>query len=488
MPIDSMFTLYLAKELNRDLHNAKIKKIYNINSNDFLFKFQNKLDVYISSSNECRINVTNKTYSFPTKPLNFTMLLRKYLGNKKVINVCAYQKDRIIRVEFSGLNEAKDLTTYYLYIELFGRYSNIILTKFDNTIINSLKYVNNNFKTILPNYKYYIEAKDTYFISPKVNISIEKLTNVYVCACATKDDFYFTKVFKEESESFTSLSSLLDHFYQKDCNNDNVNILLKKCTAKIKQDYKKTKNKVNVLKKELQKNSKYKIYKIYGDLILTYGYNKKISNYLVCNDFDGNKVKININKNISISDNANSYYNKYAKLKRSITHINNQITATYHRLDYLDNLLFQLSIANENEIVILCNDYLHISHKNKTVKKINIMTIENTDYKILIGKNNLQNEEITFKLSNKNDIWFHVKDLPGSHVLLKSDNITDDQILLAASYAATYSKAKNYPKVDVVYTNVKNVKKISGSYPGHVSIINEKKIITVNNKNNFIKP
>lgn len=481
MPIDSIFTKHLANEINSFINGASIKRIYNISNNEFLFKFHNKQNMYISVNNECRVNLTDIEYTFPEKPSNFTMLLRKYLNNFKIASVESFNKDRIIQIKLFGYNDLKDMTTYNLYIELFGRYSNIILTTEDNVIINCLKLVNNETRTLLPNYQYTYNVNEEYVITPKANIDAKSALNAQITPCTNNNDFYHTNIFNDEITTFTTLSSLLDNYYFSITKKRRIDFLTKQCQKSIDLEIKKLKKKVIVLNKDYNKNKEYDIYKTYGDLILTYGYQQQQTNLLKCNDYEGNAIEIKLDSKLSVSDNANKYYNKFSKLKRSLMHIETQVELANNRIEYLENLKYQLSVCNENEIKQIYNEYNQVVNK-KDLKTSKILTITEDDYTILIGKNNLQNEEVTFKLSRRNDIWLHVKDLPGSHVILKSDNLDDKMIEIAAQYAAYYSKAKAFPKVEVIYTNVKNVKKISGSYPGHVSIINEQNTIIVEPK------
>ncbi len=472
MPLDALFIKHLATELNEELTKSSIKRIYNISNNEFLFKLQNKKQLYISVNNECRVNITSKDFIFPEKPSNFTMVLRKYLKTFKITDISSYCKDRIIKITFSGLNELKDYVTYHLYVELFNRYSNIILTTEDNTIINALKLVNNEQRTVLANYRYLVEEQETYY--SKFNIPCD----FQLLPCTTSKDFYFTNVFDTPVTTYQTLSQLLDNFYFDRDKQRRVNYLVKNCSSAINSEVKKLERKLVKLDKDYQANSEYDIYKLYGDLILTYGYQNQKKDLLVCNDYQGNSVTIKLDETLDVSSNANLYYNKYSKLKRSLDHIQTQKTVANERLTYLNNLLFQISISNEQELVEIANEFNNLASKNKQAKST-ITKISNDDFTIYIGKNNLQNEEITFKLSRKDDLWFHIKDLPGSHVLLKANNPTDEIIKYTAQIAAYYSKGSNYPKVDVMYTNVKNVKKVSHSYPGHVSIINDFKVINV---------
>ncbi len=483
MPLDSIMIEKLAFELNNSLQNANIKRIYNISKNEFLVKFQNKQNLYISVNNECRVNITTREFIFPKIPLNFTMILRKYLKTYKLINLTNYQNDRILKLTFAGLNELKDYTTLHLYIELFNRYSNLILTKEDNTIINALKLINNENRSILPNYKYQVEYKENLETTTKIKEIQKNNPELFTKTepCYTTTDFYFTNIFDDSVVYTDSISQLLDTFYVELDKKRRIDFLAKKSIKKISSEKKKLEKKLKKLDQDLEKSESLDKYKLYGDLILTYGYQNSNKELLQCKDYEGNNLQIKLNENLNVSDNANVYYNKYTKLKRSISHINEQIAITKNRINYLDNLLFQVSISNEVEILEITKEFEQIKNKSKT-KTSTILTYNFDNYQILVGKNNLQNEEITFKLSNKNDIWFHVKDLPGSHVLLKTNEVNDEMIAKAASIAAYYSKAKTSPKVEVMYTNIKNVKKISNSYPGHVSIINDFKTIYIEPK------
>lgn len=479
MPLDSFFTKHLANELNENLKGASIKRIYNISNHEFLFKMQNKKNLYINVSNECRVNITAKNFVFPDKPANFTMILRKYLKTFKITNIINYNKDRIIKISFSGLNELKDYVTYILYIELFNRYSNIILTDENNMIISALKFSNSEKRTILTNYQYKVRQNTNYITTPTISKLFQEQQSLFenLRPCLIKNDFYFCNIFKNP-EYFNSLSELLESYYFDSDKKRRVSFLANSCSKKIGNELKKLEKKLCKLEKQYRLNQDFIKYKLYGDLILTYGYQNQDKNILVCNDYDGNQVKITLDKNLDTSNNANKYYQKYQKLKRSLIHIKTQTEITNQRIDYLNNLLFQISISNEAELVEIASEFNQKQTK-KIEKKSKIHIIKSDEFSIYIGKNNLQNEEITFKLSRKNDYWFHVKDLPGSHVLLKTNNLTDDLVNYTASIAAFYSKGATYPNVDVMYTNIKNVKKVSKSYPGHVSIINDFKVVNV---------
>ncbi len=475
MALDAHFIKYLATELKNELHSSKIKKVYNISNNQFVFQTHDKKSIYISCNNEARINLTNKKFVFPSTPSNFTMYLRKYITNFQIQEVEQFNNDRIIKLSLVGLNELKDITYYNLYLELFGRFSNIILCNEDNTILNALKLINNENRTILPNSKYLYDLKDK-LPNSKYNFNSDVVNPSY-----TDKDFYYMNVFKENVKHTTTLSQLLDTFYEKYDTLRRINNLSNSILKKINSKLKSKKNKLNKLKIDLENNSSCDHLKNYGDLILTYGINNNDKNQLKCIDFNNNQIIIPLKPNLSVSDNANNYYNKFQKKKRSIQIIKEQIEITENEIKYLEEILFQLEIANEHELIEITNEFKQVKIKEKNSKST-VLTKEYKGATIYIGKNNVQNNNVTFNISHKSDLWFHIKDLPGSHVVVKNHNNDEDIIKYAASIAGYFSKGRNYPYVDVMYTEIKNVKKISGSYLGHVNVINNVNYIKVEPK------
>ncbi len=478
MPIDDLFIKFLSEELNNELCNTKIKKIYNLSQNQFVFTTQNKKQFYIGCNNEARVNMTNKQYSFPTTPSNFTMYLRKYLSNFKIISITNYNYDRIIKITFEGLNEIKDLSTYYMYVELFGRYSNLILTTENNIILNALKLINNDTRTILPNYEYITKEKTSYFPSKYV----DTIDNIMINPTHSNKDLYFINIFNtKEVVSFSNLSDLLEDFYTKYDKKRLIKNISADAMKNIDNEYKKLVKKIAKIHYQLNTNSKYDEYRLYGDLILTYGHQNSNPKLLECKDFENNNVKITLDANKSVIENSNYYYKKYQKSKRSIEILKDQIKIAEERIKYLDEIKFQIEIANEDELKEILAEFKTIV--NTKISKSPILKYKYKNCEIYVGKNNIQNNEVTFKIARKGDLWFHIKDLPGAHVILKNHQKDLELITIAAEIAGHYSKGKNYPSVDIMYTDIKNVKKVSGSYLGHVSVINDAKYIKVEPKN-----
>ncbi len=248
--------------------------------------------------------------------------------------------------------------------------------------------------------------------------------------------------------------------------------------------------KLSIQYKQLGDTEKREKYKIYGELVNTYGYQLTPQDTtLTCiNYYDGREVTIPIDPELSTSENANRYFNRYNKLKRTYEAVTGQAEETRALIDHLETILTALDIARQEEDLVLIKQELidsgymrgrvsgrngkggRTTTKNKALQSKPLHYISSDGYDIYVGKNNYQNDQITFKLATGNDWWFHVKKAPGSHVIVKCNNeeppITTFEE--AASLAAFYSKNKNSDKVEIDYLQKKNVKKPNGSKPGFV--------------------
>lgn len=240
--------------------------------------------------------------------------------------------------------------------------------------------------------------------------------------------------------------------------------------------------KYDLQEKQLQDADKKDIYRVYGDLLNTYGYSLKggESSFTTENFYDDNKeITIPLNKNKSAKENAKKYYDKYAKLSRTIKALSEEIVNTKNDIEHLLSIQTALDVSSDDESLSQIRQELvdfgyikkHSSGKQKKSTSHPYHYISTDGYDIYVGKNNYQNEELTFKVATGNDWWFHAKGIPGSHVILKSNNEEDlpDRVYEeAAALAAFYSKAKDSEKVEVDYIQKKNIKKVAGAAPGFV--------------------
>ncbi len=285
---------------------------------------------------------------------------------------------------------------------------------------------------------------------------------------------------------FESTSQMLEKFYFK---KDSIERMKQKTTdlrknVSIKLD--RLYNKLNNLNKDLNKAHKANEYKIFGDLItaniyqIEKGKNEvELINYY---DSDYSKIIISLDERLTPSQNAQRYFKLYSKAKTALSQVNHQIEKAKEEINYLEQIIISIDqcthISDIEEIRSELEDAGFVKRKiskkgsrsNKIQKSNYLKYISSEGLEILVGKNNKQNDEITFKVSSKTDLWFHIKDMPGSHVILKLDESQpkDLSILEAATLAAYYSKGKNSTKVPVDYTERKNVKKQSRAKPGMV--------------------
>lgn len=309
----------------------------------------------------------------------------------------------------------------------------------------------------------------------------------------------------EEDENIFKINFELDDFYnnkiEKELFNNYRNSLLKILENTLDKLTKKLYNineKVELCKKKDN-------YKIYGELLLANIYRLKNVNTTqnentlevqVENYYDNNKkINIPINHKISISKNAENYFKKYDKMKRTLDVVNKQKEQTNKELNYLSTIIDELdtctTISDINEVYeeisenILFNEVSnHKKYKSGKVKKedtqmlLNYLKFKVDDYDVLVGKNNKQNDYITLHVANDTDYWFHTKDIHGSHLILRCNGVTPklETIKKCAEIAAYHSKAKFSSHVPVDYTQIKNVKKPKGAVPGYVIYKNNKTI------------
>lgn len=235
--------------------------------------------------------------------------------------------------------------------------------------------------------------------------------------------------------------------------------------------------------KQLRDTEKKDQYKVYGELINTYGYNLEpnCKSFEALNYYTNETIKIPLDPMLSPSENAKKYFDKYNKLKRTDEALTTLIKETQDEIAHLESILTSMDIALQEADLVQIKEELTESgymkrHGKPGAKKVKVTSkpfhyISSDGYHIYVGKNNYQNEELTFKFATGNDWWFHAKGIPGSHVVLKTNGDTDlpDRAFEEAGrLAAFYSKGRGQEKVEVDYTEKKNVKKPGGGKPGFV--------------------
>ncbi|MBE5957784.1 MAG: fibronectin/fibrinogen-binding protein [Lachnospiraceae bacterium] len=280
--------------------------------------------------------------------------------------------------------------------------------------------------------------------------------------------------------SFDSMSELLESFYKK--KNESTRIKQKSFDLRriVNTALEKDNKKYALQLKQLKDTEKKDKYKVYGELLTTYGYSVEAgSKECECENFyTGETVKIPLDPTLTPIENAKKYFDKYAKLKRTGDALSSIVLETKASIDYLETISVSLDIAqNETDLKEIKNELVQTGYikKRSTNKKERFKSkplhfISTGGYHMYVGKNNIQNEELTFKVANGGDWWFHSKAFPGSHVIVKTngDELPDIVFEEAARLAAHFSKGSGQEKVEIDYTMRKNVKKVAGAMPGFV--------------------
>lgn len=270
----------------------------------------------------------------------------------------------------------------------------------------------------------------------------------------------------------------------------------------VSEDLKKVRKKLEHMEEKLKECEEMEQYQLYGELLTANLYqfqNKttRLSEVTLPNYYNNNQeITIPLEGRYSLADNAKRYFKKYNKLKNALEIVSKQKQETLQELDYLGSILYELEAAATLEDLNniheeIAKNLVSQSHKTapskytvKETKTSEFLNFTVDGYTVLVGKNNLQNDQLTLKIARKTDYWFHTKEIHGSHVILKVDNGKPepslDTCVKCAKLAAKYSKARYSSTVPVDYTQVKYVKKPSGAKPGMVIYTNYKTIHVTN--------
>ena len=329
-------------------------------------------------------------------------------------------------------------------------------------------------------------AKNIYDFT--LNMFKNTLNNAFLASYAINGklkDFHcieLTSLGDCEYKKYDSPSKLIENFYFQKDKHDRLNAKSADLQKIVNNNIDRCNKKLKILSETLNECDTKGSYKLHGELLTANIYSLKKGDKVaeVVNYYSENAecVKIKLDENKTPSENIQYYYKKYTKFKKSEEMALIQIHLAESELQYLNSVLTNiLNVESYNEIEDIRNELIETGYitfkklgkgkKAKPTKPMHFISSEGVD--IYVGRNNLQNDFLTLKFANKNDIWLHTKDIPGSHVIIKnSGSISETTLLEAGNLSAFYSKSKNSSSVPVDYTEVKNVKKPSGSKPGMV--------------------
>lgn len=557
MAFDGITVAAVTKELSQELYNGRIARIVQPEKDELLLTVktsQGQKRLYISASASLPlIYLTETNKPAPMTAPNFCMLLRKHIGNGRIVSVTQPGLERILRLEIEHLDEMGDLCRKFLIVEIMGKHSNIIFCDEDLNIIDSIKHVSaqmSSVREVLPGRRYFIpdtmkkqdpltldiqtfiqvmtstaaklsKALYTGFtgISPIVSEEIcflagldssqpahsfsgDEMLHLYRQFSYYMDDIrsgsYWPTIYYEngrpkefcalpltqfsgmEHRDFSSVSALLYTFYSD--RNEWTRIRQKSTDLRhiVQTALERNRKKYDLQSRQLKDTENRDQYKVYGELIHVYGYSLpegsrelKATNY-----YDGKEIQIPLDPTKTPQENAQRYFSKYNKQKRTYEALTELIHETEDEITYLESISNALDIAaSEEDLIQLREELIQTGYIRRkfTKKKIKITSrpfhyISSDGYHMYVGKNNLQNEDLTFRFASGNDWWFHAKGVPGSHVIVKTNGETlpDRTFEEAGRLAAYYSKNRGNQKVEVDYIEKKHVKKPGGAKPGFV--------------------
>ena len=291
-----------------------------------------------------------------------------------------------------------------------------------------------------------------------------------------------TKYGNAPVKKFSSMSQVLEQYYAQ---KDQITRIRQKSSDLrriVQTALERNRKKLDLQSKQMKDTQKMNKYKVYGELINTYGYNLEegCKSFKALNYYTNEEITIPLDPTMSPQENAKKYFDRYNKLKRTAQALEEQLKDTQEEIQHLESIGTALDIALQENDLSQIKDELteygyikkHYSGKRKKAmaKSKPLHYISSDGYHIYVGKNNYQNDELTFKFATGNDWWFHAKKMAGSHVIVKSNNeeLPDRTFEEAGRLAAYYSSGRTAPKVEIDYIQKKHVKKPNGAKPGFV--------------------
>lgn len=556
--------LHCVKSELESLIGARVDKIYQPSREEIVLSLRNlsgsdksrKSLVFSANSTAARVHLTSAEFENPQSPPMFCMLLRKHLGNGRLINIRQDGLERILFFDFECVNEIGDVVVNTLTAEIMGRNSNIILTRGGRVVdsVRRVSAVEENARRVLPNCEYepppraerlnmltadvseilarFSDSHDR--LSKALMNTLEGISPIFARECAfyAANDVDITydaadksrvKEFLENARNailngaeFTllaengknkdfcfvdiqqygntmnkrflpSANALLDAFYTESDNTGAAKQRARELVKTLSSAYSRVSRRLETRKKELSECGEREVFRVCGDLINAniYRLERGMTKCSLEDFYSGEPREIALDARLSPAQNAQKYYTEYRKLDTAEKKLTELIRGDEEELAYLDSVLDCVSrTESDSELAEirreLCEQgYIKASKggERPSKKPSEALKYHSSDgFEILVGKNNRQNDLLTLKTAKASDIWLHVKDIAGSHVIIRANGsaLPEQTLIEAAQIAAYHSKAREGSGVPVDYVPVKFVKKPAGAKPGMVIFTNNR--------------
>lgn len=534
MSFDGFFLHHMVEELRTELLNGRIQKINQPFDQELVLQIRSnrKSHRLLLSAHPVfgRIQLTETTFENPAQPSTFIMVLRKYLQGAVIESIEQIENDRIVEITVSNKNEIGDHIQATLIIEIMGKHSNILLVdKSSHKILEVIKHIGfsqNSYRTLLPGATY-IAPPSTEALNP-FTVKDEKLFEILQTQeltaknlqtlfqglgrdtatelerqllndklatfrnffgqetkpCLTDKSFSCVPFSSKTAENFDSLSQLLDIYYKDKAERDRVKQQASELIRRVENELQKNRQKLKKQEKELLATENAEEFRQKGELLTTFLHQvpNDQDQVILENYYTNHPITIALDKALTPNQNAQRYFKRYQKLKEAVKYLTDLIEETKATILYLESVETVLNQAGLDEIAeireeLIQTGFIRRRQREKIQKRQKPEQYLASDGKtiIYVGRNNLQNEELTFKMARKEELWFHAKDIPGSHVVISGNlNPTDELKTDAAELAAYFSKGRLSNLVQVDMIEVKKLNKPTGGKPGFVTYTGQK--------------
>lgn len=534
MSFDGFFLHHMVEELRTELLNGRIQKINQPFDQELVLQIRSnrKSHRLLLSAHPVfgRIQLTQTTFENPAQPSTFIMVLRKYLQGAVIESIEQIENDRIVEITVSNKNEIGDHIQATLIIEIMGKHSNILLVdKSSHKILEVIKHIGfsqNSYRTLLPGATYIvppstdalnpftIKDEKLFEILQTQELTAKNLQNLFqglgrgtatelerqllndklatfrnffgqeTKPCLTDKSFSCVRFSSKTAENFDSLSQLLDIYYKDKAERDRVKQQASELIRRVENELQKNRQKLKKQEKELLATENAEEFRQKGELLTTFLHQvpNDQDQVILENYYTNQPITIALDKALTPNQNAQRYFKRYQKLKEAVKYLTDLIEETKATILYLESVETVLNQAGLDEIAeireeLIQTGFIRRRQREKIQKRQKPEQYLASDGKtiIYVGRNNLQNEELTFKIARKEELWFHAKDIPGSHVVISGNlNPTDEVKTDAAELAAYFSKGRLSNLVQVDMIEVKKLNKPTGGKPGFVTYTGQK--------------
>lgn len=498
MALDGIYTQYLIKELNESTQNTRVESIW-LDGLRFVFSLYKQKQRHFLIIN---LNASFTSFYLTNNPpekkdtSQFLSQLKKNLEGGILNNITQYKSDRVIEFHFTVYDFIYGPTNRKLIFEAMGRHANLYLIENDKIIDLYKRMFVLDGRHLIPNatFEYFLSDKlDAIdyqfdpFLSPKdmtqkylgISLRLAKYLHqtgkhpyeipIHPTLSIKDNKSYFFNIFEGDTKSFDTLSEALDA--RKISLKDHKSIY----KSFIQNHLKKLDKKYNQLTKQKFDAENLLLDKAKGDYIYSRG--KDLQSKLKFID------DIPLDERKTLSQNAQKFYDNYAKGKRAIKYLETALTEVLDEKEVFNHYLSELQLTDTKDLddfKQILEPYGFLKQKKQRSKqkpsKINLLTIHQDHATYIIGKNTHQNAYLINHVGQPNDYWFHVKDAPGSHVFVKTNDLNEKVLRTSAMLAAYFSSLSASSSIPVNYTLFKHVRKISGKPASFVKISQEKTI------------